>query len=268
MAPSSHSADSQTCLVEAQTIGAVRLLLLDDPDRRNPLSQGMVAQLRTHLRAVGDDLSIRALMLSARGPAFCTGGDVPSLDALSSAELKRLMLPSQGLIADICQLPIPVVVGMNGAAAGAGISLALAADFIVAARRARFHPAFSRIGAVPDLGVAHAFVKSMGLHRALTFFMTEESCGVEEAAKAGLVHQVVDGPDVFDAALALAARLSQGPTVSLGMTKRLVRQAADLSATALMDAESSAQAVAFSSADFKEGVRAFTERRAPRFTGH
>lgn len=254
-------------LVEARLEGGVLALTLNDPERRNPLSAEMAAELKGWVARARDDRDVRCVLLTGNGKGFCAGGDLEVMDTLSPAELKRFMASSQALTSDIAQLPAPVIVAVNGAAAGAGFSLAMSGDIILAAETASFVPAFSRIGAVPDLGLVHTLHRSLGLHRTSRMLLRGEALDAAAAAAAGLVSEVTPATELLARAHNLAAELAQGPTVALGLTKSLVRTAATGALPVFLDCEASAQAVAFSTEDFREGVAAFRQRRPPQFHG-
>jgi 2-(1,2-epoxy-1,2-dihydrophenyl)acetyl-CoA isomerase len=254
-------------LVEARVGGPLWTLTLNDAERRNPLTADMAADLGRWLGRAREDRGIRCLLLTGSGPAFCAGGDIATLDTLSPAEMKRFMAVSQALTTAIADLPIPVVVAVNGVAAGAGFSLAMSGDIVLAADTASFLPAFSRIGAAPDLGLVHTLHRSLGLHRTSRILLRGEPITAAAAYEAGLVSELVAPAELAARAEAVATELADGPTVALGLTKALIRTAATAAWPVFLDSEASAQAIAFSTEDFREGIAAFRERRAPRFMG-
>ncbi|HET6971482.1 MAG TPA: enoyl-CoA hydratase-related protein [Phenylobacterium sp.] len=254
-------------LVETRLEGGVLALTLNDPERRNPLSAEMAAEIGQWVTRARDDREVRCVLITGKGKAFCAGGDLEVLDTLSPAELKRFMASSQAVTRDIAQLPVPVVMAVNGAAAGAGFSLAMSGDIVLASETAFFLPAFSRIGAAPDLGLAHTLHRSIGLHRTSRVLLLGEALDAAAAAAAGLVSEVIPPAELEARARQVADELAQGPTVALGLTKSLLRTAATGDLPVFLECEASAQAIAFSTDDFREGVAAFRERRPPRFSG-
>ena len=156
---------------------------------------------------------------------------------------------------------------MNGVAAGAGVSLALAADLVVAAEGARFVPAFARIGLVPDSGLTRALVRGVGRHRAFEILMGERQLGADDARDMGLVAAVVPADQLLDVASELARRLAAGPTVAIGLTKRLLNRAEDATLADALAVEAALQDVAGRTGDHAEGVAAFGEKRDPEFRG-
>jgi 2-(1,2-epoxy-1,2-dihydrophenyl)acetyl-CoA isomerase len=160
-----------------------------------------------------------------------------------------------------------VIASVNGVAAGAGMSLALAADLVAAAEEARFVPAFHRIGLVPDSGLARTLVRAFGRHRAYEILVGERQLDAAAARDAGLVATVVPAAELVAVTRDLAARLAAGPTRALGLTKRLLAAAEDATLTETLSAEAALQDVAGRTEDHAEGVAAFTEKRDPAFRG-
>lgn len=254
-------------LVETTVRGAVCTLTLNDPDRRNPLSETLAGSLRTAIAEAGKDTQIRCLLLTGKGDAFCAGGDLTVLDRLSPADVARFMAQTQAITQEMAALPIPVVVAINGAAAGAGFSLAVAGDLLLAAQSAVLTPAFPRVGAVPDLGLVHTLHRTIGLHRTTDILLRDRLIDAATAMELGLVSEVVPDAELADRAMAVAENLAAGPTVALGLTKKLIRLAATGAIDGFLMAEASAQGIAFSTTDFREGVAAFRAQRRPHFEG-
>jgi 2-(1,2-epoxy-1,2-dihydrophenyl)acetyl-CoA isomerase len=254
-------------MVECSFSGAVSTITLNDPGRRNPLSTGLTLALRSAIVEAARDVRVRCVLLTGNGKSFCAGGDLDLLDTLSPAEVSRFMADSQSVAQAISTLPVPVVVAVNGSAAGAGFSLAMSGDVLLAARNAIFFPAFARVGAIPDLGLIHALHRSIGLHRTSDILLRGKPIDAAMAETLGIVSEVVPDEELAMRALAVAQELAAGPTVALGLTKRLIRVGAAGSLETFLLSEAAAQGVAFSTADFREGVAAFRERRDPRFEG-
>lgn len=254
-------------LVETAVRGAVCTLTLNDPDRRNPLSETLASSLRAAIAEAGSDPQVRCLLLTGQGDAFCAGGDLTGLDRFSPADVARFMAQTQAITQEMAALPIPVVVAINGAAAGAGFSLAVAGDVLVAAQSAVLIPAFLRLGAVPDLGLVHTLHRTIGLHRTSHILLRDKPIDAALAMELGLVSEVVPDSSLVDHAMVVAETLATGPTVALGLTKKLIRMAATGAIDSFLLAEASAQGIAFSTADFREGVAAFREQRRPHFEG-
>jgi 2-(1,2-epoxy-1,2-dihydrophenyl)acetyl-CoA isomerase len=256
---------AQDSLLRAVDDGVVTLTL-NRPEALNALDSGLRAALLAAFKAAARDDEARAVLLTGAGRGFCAGAD---LRGGSGERDFRAVLSSEynPLIAAIRALPKPVVAAVNGVAAGAGFSLAMAADVVVAAEEARFVPAFGRIGLVPDSGLARTLVRAVGRHRAFEILMGERQLSAEEAFRLGLVGAVVPGQSLAGAAGDLARRLAQGPTEAIGLTKRLLNDAEDATLFESLDREAAMQELAGRTDDHAEGISAFAEKRDPRFRG-
>jgi 2-(1,2-epoxy-1,2-dihydrophenyl)acetyl-CoA isomerase len=251
--------------VETWRDGGVTTITLNRPEVFNAFNAALHARLADALAEAADP-GVRAVVITGAGRGFCAGAD---LRGGSGERDFRAVLSAEynPLIEAIRNLPKPVVAAVNGVAAGAGVSLAFAADVVVASEEARFVPAFSRIGLVPDSGLARVLVRGVGRHRAFEILMGERQLGADEAHALGLVAAVVPGDRFADVARELARRLAEGPTVSIGLTKRLLNAAEDATLPDALRAEAALQDLAGRSDDHAEGVAAFGEKRDPRFTG-
>ena len=244
----------------------VATLTLNRPDSLNALNGQLRGELLAALKAAARDDGTRAVVLTGAGRGFCAGAD---LRGGSDERDFRAVLSAEynPLIEALRALPKPVVAAVNGVAAGAGVSLALAADVVVASDEARFVPAFSRIGLVPDSGLARALVRGVGRHRAFEILMGERQLGADDARDLGLVAAVVPADRLADTARELAQRLAGGPTMAIGLTKRLLNIAEDATLPDALEAEAALQELAGRTDDHAEGVAAFAEKRDPRFRG-
>jgi 2-(1,2-epoxy-1,2-dihydrophenyl)acetyl-CoA isomerase len=244
----------------------VATLTLNRPEALNALNSQLRRELRAGLKAVARDGAVRSVVITGAGRGFCSGAD---LRGGSGERDFRAVLSAEynPLIEAIRTLPKPVVAAVNGVAAGAGVSLALAADIVVASEEARFVPSFNRIGLVPDSGLARVLVRTVGRHRAFEILMGERQLSAADAHDLGLVAAVVPADRLADAAGELARRLAEGPTASIGLTKRLLNTAEDATLAESLEAEAALQDLAGRSEDHAEGIAAFGEKRDPRFTG-
>jgi 2-(1,2-epoxy-1,2-dihydrophenyl)acetyl-CoA isomerase len=250
--------------------GSVAVLTLNRPQRLNAAPPQMFDEIHTALRAL-PGLGARALLITGEGRAFCSGADLQSRGSTSGSrgENTHKVLTevySPAMLA-ISQLPIPVVAAVNGVAAGIGCSLALAADFTLAARSAYFLEAFVNIGLVPDGGATWMLARQVGKARATEMIMLGERIPAERAEQWGLIYRAVDDAELMAQALALAERLANGPTLALGMMRRGLASALSQSYEDAMAAEAVHQAKAADSADAAEGGLAFMERRKAVFKG-
>lgn len=260
--------DGETVLVGRD--GGVTTVTLNRPERLNSLDEAMHLGLRRALEACATDPGCRAVLLTGAGRAFCAGQDLddPAMgdggDQAAPPDLgltlERLYNPLVRLIRGLGQ---PVVCAVNGVAAGAGANLALACDLVLAARSAGFVQAFCRIGLVPDAGETFLLPRLVGAARARGLALLGERLSAEQAEAWGLIWRCVDDEVLMPEAEALA----QGPTRGLALTKRALNAAEANDLNAQLDLERDLQREAGRTADFREGVRAFKERRPARFSG-
>jgi 2-(1,2-epoxy-1,2-dihydrophenyl)acetyl-CoA isomerase len=244
----------------------VLLVTLDRPESLNALNAAMRRELLAALKRAAREDEIRAVVITGEGRGFCSGADLRG--GAAEREFRRVVTDEYNpLIRAIRTLPKPVVAAVNGVAAGAGVSLALACDVIVAAEEARFICAFVRIGLVPDSGSTRALVRALGRHRAAQLIFTGDPLPAAEAHATGLVSAVVPTPRLAEEVRALALRLANAPTRGIGFAKRLINHAEDASLDESLTEEAALQELAGRTQDHAEGVAAFTEKREPRFVG-
>ena len=250
----------------AERDDGVETLTLNRPDALNALNRDLRRELLAALNAARKDEAVRAIVITGAGRGFCSGADLRG--GTAEREFRRVLTSEYNpLIEALRGLPKPIVAAVNGVAAGAGVSLALAADIVLAGESARFVPAFARIGLVPDSGLARVMVRALGRHRAFEILMGERQLGAVEAGDLGLVAAVVPDGELAGATRALAQRLAAGPTRGIGLTKRLLNAAEDATLGEALAAEADLQELAGRTGDHAEGVAAFGEKRDPEFTG-
>lgn len=255
--------------------GAVLRLTLDRPGKRNALDDSMVAGLITALDAAGRDEAVRAVVLAASGDHFCAGADIVSRNAGGpdaprprvGAIQRRLPSLAHRLVPLVLSVQVPVVCRVQGWAAGIGFHLALAADFTVAAADACFWEPFGERGFTPDSAGTWLLPRLVGVVRARDLLLLGRKLSGTEAADWGLVHAAVPAADLDATVGPLADRLASGPTVALGLTKWLLRAGQSAPLDGHLQDEAMALELSSRSEDFREGLAAFRERRAPRFTG-
>jgi 2-(1,2-epoxy-1,2-dihydrophenyl)acetyl-CoA isomerase len=251
--------------------GGLLTITMNRPERRNALNPDMVRGLVEAARRAADDPEVRAVLFKGAGGTFCVGGDVKSMaEGRASlpfetklANLRRGMEVSRILH----QMPKPVVAQLDGAAAGAGLSIALACDLRVASRSCKITTAFAKVGLSGDYGGTYFLTHLLGSAKARELYLMSPVLTGEEALALGIVNKVVPDGEIEAAARELAMSLAQGPTVTLGYIKRNINNAEHLSLEACFDAEAIHHTRAAETADHKEAANAFVEKRKPAFRG-
>ena len=247
-----------------------RKLTLNRPDKLNAANEDLLHAMLSALDDAEADTSCRALLLTGAGRGFCAGQELgPAVmpGASGPPDLGSLAELHHDMVRRLRGVPMPVVCAVNGVAAGAGASYALACDIVLAARSAKFVMAFVKIGLVPDSGASHLLTHRIGEARARALAMLGEAVDAAQAESWGMIWKAVDDAALQPQAEALAATLAKGPTEAIARMKRLFDVAGSNDLNSQLDLERDAQAAAGRSADYAEGVRAFLERRAPVFRG-
>jgi 2-(1,2-epoxy-1,2-dihydrophenyl)acetyl-CoA isomerase len=244
----------------------VATITLNRPDRLNAITPEMLDELLDALGAA-EAGGARAILLTGAGRAFSSGADLIAGGAMPDDLGETIERHYNPVAERLAGLKIPVVSAIGGPAVGAGLSLALAADIVVAARSAYLLLGFVNIGLVPDAGATWLVAKAAGRLKALELALLGERLSAEDALPAGLVTRVVADERLEEEASAIAARLATLPTVALGLIRQQVRTALTGTLNETLAVERANQRVAGRTADFREGVAAFAEKRAPRFTG-
>lgn len=247
--------------------GAVGVLTLNDPQSLNAMTPDLLGALAQAVAGVSGEVGIRALVLTGAGRGFCSGQNLKAFQSLGGDIVSSVMNHYWPAIRALRECAVPVVVAVNGVAAGGGCSLAMAGDIILAARTAKFIQVFSRIGLVPDLGSTWLLPRLVGRQRALEMMLLNEPIAAETAKDWGLVRDVLDDDKLLDAAVALAAKLAEGPTKALVATRRLLEESELATFANQFRREIEVQAEIRTSADALEGRTAFVEKRPARFTG-
>jgi 2-(1,2-epoxy-1,2-dihydrophenyl)acetyl-CoA isomerase len=247
-------------------------ITMNRPDRRNALNPDMTRGLVEAARRAAEDHEVRAVLLKGAGGTFCVGGDVKSMAEgraplpfeAKMANLRRGMEVSRILH----QMPKPVVAQVDGAAAGAGLSIALSCDLRVASVSCKITTAFAKVGLSGDYGGTYFLTQLLGSAKARELYLTSPVLSAQEAYNLGMVTKVVPDAEVEAAAHELAMSLAQGPSVTLGYIKRNINNAETMSLEECFDAEAIHHSRSGETADHKEAAKAFVEKRKPAFQGH
>jgi len=245
---------------------AVRVLTLNRPEMRNAIDLELRVGLAEALEDAMRDPAVRAVVLTGAGSMFCSGGDITTMRRMGPAEAGPRAELTQRVVRAIWTGPKPVLAAVEGGAFGAGLSLAIACDRVVAAEDARLAISFQRVGLAGDMGIFSSLPRRIGAARARQLLMLPRELTAAEALDVGLVDVVAPTRTALEAALEDARRLAGSPPLALAAVKRLLRSSA-ADPVAVLDLEAAEQVALFDSDDFGEGVQAFHDRRAPIFRG-
>ena len=259
--------------------GGIAWLTLNRPEAGNALTPAQRNRLIELLDDASADLAVRVVVINAEGRHFCTGADLradrsggPALpegapERPTGSVARMIASGAQRLVAAVLDCEKPVIAAVGGTAAGIGAHLALASDLVIASEEARFIEVFVRRGIIPDGGGAYLLPRLVGLHQAKELVFFGDDLGAAEAAAMGLVNKVVPGDALDGAVRQWAERLAAGPTVAIGLAKRLLNRSLESDRITAFAEEAAAQELAMTSVDAQEGVASFVERRPTEFKG-
>ncbi len=249
---------------------AVATITLDRAAAYNALDLALARDLFHATLEADEDRTVRCVVVTGAGKAFCAGGDVKAfhenIDRVGVL-IKELTTYLHGAVSRLARSPKPVIMAVNGVAAGAGMSLALAGDLVVAAESAKFDVAYSKIAASPDGSSTYFLPRMIGLRRSLELYFTNRTLAAREAMEWGLVNRVYPDTEFRAEAAALARELAQGPTLAFGRAKLLFQQSTQESLETQMELEAQAIARSGATEDFRNGVAGFAQKKPVRFAG-
>ena len=252
--------------ITLETTGGVAVVALDRPDVMNALNTQMRAEITHAVKAAGEEA--RVVVLTGSGRAFCSGQDLGDRANADDIDLERTLRDEYvPMLQAIFDCPVPTISAVNGAAAGAGANLALAADVVIACESAYFVQAFTRIGLIPDAGGTYWLPRQMGAAKAMGAALFAERVSAREASDWGMIWEAVPDADFAEHWRGRAAHLANGPTVAYGALKRAIRGSWQNDLDGQLALEAELQGDCGRTRDFKEGVLAFVEKRQPAFEG-
>ena len=256
----------QTAILDQE--GSVATITLNRPAAFNSFNHEMAIAVQGMLKQCHEDASVRAVVLTGAGKAFCAGQDLVEARELDDEALRRVVESYYNeIVRQLRALPKPVIAAVNGVAAGAGANIALACDVVVASKKASFIQAFSKIGLIPDSGGTYTLPRLVGFQRASALMMLGDKVSAEEAEMMGMIYKCID-IDAFDDEVAkLAQKLGNMPTKGLAYTKVLLNRTFQHTLEQQLELEAMYQQRAGQTSDYQEGVAAFVEKRTPNFTG-
>lgn len=250
----------------------ITTITLNRPDKLNSFIGHMRRDLAEALEHAGSDRNARVVIITGAGRAFCAGGDIAFMAELmerrDTDEFERILGAGQRVISAIRTMTKPVIAAVNGPAAGAGFNLALACDLRVASSNATFSQSFVKVGLHPDWGGTYFLPRLVSPNKACELFFLGETIDAAEALRLNIVNQVVAAEELEAATIALAVRLCAAPPIALAAVKQAVYMSDSSDLDEMLRYETEAQVRCFESEDGHEGLRAFFEKRDPRFTGH
>jgi 2-(1,2-epoxy-1,2-dihydrophenyl)acetyl-CoA isomerase len=248
--------------------GPVATVTMNRPEALNFLDPIMAQEIESALADFEKDEEVRAVIITGAGRAFCAGGDVKFMkQEWPVYDLVVRMERVTGFIKAMLDLPKPIIASVNGPAVGAGCNIALAADLVLASEKATFCQVFTRIGLIPDCGGIYLLPRRVGMTKAKELIFTARTIEAGEAERIGLVNRVVPAEALEEETRKIAAELASGPTMAIGIAKRLLNQSYESDFETILQAENSNQVLLRKAEDHREGVRAFFEKRKPEFKG-
>ncbi|MGY8988184.1 MAG: enoyl-CoA hydratase-related protein [Flavobacteriales bacterium] len=255
-------------MIKYELIDGVGKITLNRPEKYHSFVREMALKLQNTLDKCNADKQVRAILITATGKAFCAGQDLGEATDPNGPDLTQIVQEHYNpIIRKIRDIEKPVVVAVNGVAAGAGASIALCCDIVVATESASFIQAFSKIGLIPDSAGTFFLPRLIGMQKATALMMTAEAVSAKDAVNMGMIYKVFSDENFEDESWKLVSKLAKMPTKGLGLTKRLLNASYSNNLEQQLEMENQCQTIAGNTEDFKEGVQAFLEKRKANFKG-
>ena len=255
-------------MIQFEKTDGVGKITLNRPEKFHSFVREMALELQKTLEICEEDSNIRSVMITANGKAFCAGQDLEEAIDPKGPDISTIILEHYNpIIRKIRKLKKPVIAAVNGVAAGAGASLALSCDIVVASEKASFLQAFSKIGLVPDSGSSYFLPRLIGLQKTAALMMTADKISAHEAERIGMIYRVYSEEEFYHMSWQLAVKLAKMPTKALSLTKDLLNVSLENNLEQQLSIEEKNQSIAAQTQDYNEGVQAFLEKRIPNFKG-
>jgi 2-(1,2-epoxy-1,2-dihydrophenyl)acetyl-CoA isomerase len=258
----------QTQFITYEVKDSIATITFNRPESLNSLHPMLMEETMAMLCEAEKDDGISVIVLTGAGKAFCSGGDIQYMDQLTGVMDKREYISTAGRVTEsIMNLGKPVIAMVNGVAAGAGFNIALACDIIFASDKAKFAQSFSKVGLIPDAGGTYNLPRIVGLHKAKELMFLADLITADEAFALGIVNYVIPQEDLKETTYTFAERLSKAAPISVSFIKSALNSSLECTLKEVLDKEVSNQTICLQTEDCKEGLNAFKEKRAPKFSG-
>lgn len=258
---------SDAVLMEKLEHGVCKIIL-NQPESLNTLSNPMVEGLKLAFEQAAADSTVKVVILTGAGRAFCAGGDLNLVDgSLGLVAAREYVILVSELTRLIFHIEKPVIAAVNGFAMGGGMDLALAADLIIASSTAKFGMAFVNVGLIPDIGGTYLLPRAVGIQKAKELVFTGETIDAYEAERIGMITKVAEPDNLQETVIQLAGKMAQGPSIAIGLAKYMLNRNMNRSLDKAIEDESFAQSFCMQTEDHREAVLAFKEKRKPKFSG-
>lgn len=257
--------DEKSVLVEQ--IDSVYIIYLNEPNKYNALTLTIRRELLDRLIEAENTPEIKSIIITGKGKGFSSGGDLRSLKDLTPLEGRKRLQNAHPLIMKIIEIEKPIIAAVHGVAAGAGFSLALLCDLIIASEKSSFIQSFVHIGLVPDFAAVHFLPQLIGMQRAKELMFLGDKISAKEAYRIGIVNRIVPDDRLIVEAVQIGGELANKAPIAIGLTKKMMNQHHNKDIKMLLETEAQFQELCYKSNDFLEGVQSFLEKRSSNFTG-